>query len=73
MNQSYFQSVINDREREVVKHVGDNRIYKHHKKSIEKRQGAAEKGMNGLSSWIWMIAKRLKGVFRISEESDVKV
>jgi hypothetical protein len=72
MNQSYYQSVIDDREREVVKNVEEKHIYRHFRESIAKRQDASEKGKNILSSWIWMIAKRLVGVFQVNDKSNVK-
>ena len=63
MDQLYLQSVIKDREREVEKHVEDNRIYRHFRDSIAERQDASEKGMNVLSLLWLTVINLLSGIF----------
>ena len=70
MDQLFIQTVINDREREVVKHVEDNQIYKQLRESAAERQDATEKGMNVLSLLWLTVTKHLRGVFAsIPEDS----
>ena len=73
MNESYIRSVIKDREREVYKIVEDNRINNHYRDSASSQLESARQGKNVLSSWFLIVAKRLKGVFEISNKGDVKV
>ena len=73
MNQLYIQSVIDDREREVGKAMEINRFHRHNRGFVTSQPDAAEKGKNILSSWIWMIANRLVGVFQVDDKSNAKV
>lgn len=73
MDQLFIQTVINDREREVVKHVEDNQIYKQLRESAAERQDATEKGMNVLSSLWLTITKYLRGVFASIPEDSLEV
>ncbi len=73
MDQLFIQTVINDREREVVKHVEDNQIYKQLRESAAERQDATEKGMNVLSSLWLTVTKHLRGVSASIPEDSVEV
>ena len=73
MNEHYFQSVIDDRKKEVSKIVEDNQIYSHLRGSATNQRESDEKGKNVLSSWLLRVAKRLKGVFTINNKGSVKV
>ena len=73
MNEHYFQSVIDDRKKEVSKIVEDNQIYSHLRDSATNQRESAEQGKNVLSSWLLRVAKRLKGVYTINNKGSVKV
>ena len=63
MDQLYIESVIKDRERQVEKHVEENRTYRHFRDSIAERQDASEKGMNVLSLLWLTVINFLSGIF----------
>jgi hypothetical protein len=73
MNQLYIHSVIKVREWDKTKSVEYNRIHHHDTEPSRKQLESTEKGKNVLSSWFLMIAYRLKGVFQISNKSEVNV
>lgn len=73
MNDLYFRSVIEDREREVSKYVEINRIHRHYRDSDRSQLESAGQGKNVLSSWFWVVTKRLKGVLAINNKDGVKV
>jgi hypothetical protein len=73
MNESYMRSVIKDREREVSKYVEYNQIHRLMRDSTTNQLESSGQWKNVLSSWFLIVAKRLKGVFEISNKGDVKV
>jgi hypothetical protein len=73
MDQLFIQTVINDREREVVKHVEDNQIYKQLRESVAEKQDVTEKSMNFLSSLWLTVTKHLRGVSASIPEDSVEV
>jgi hypothetical protein len=73
MDQLFIQTVINDREREVVKHVEDNQIYKQLRESAAEKQDVTEKSMNFLSSLWLTVTKHLRGVSASIPEDSVEV
>lgn len=73
MNDSYFRSVIKDRERDVSKYVEYNRIHRHYRDSVRSQLESTGQGKNVLSSWFWAVAKRLKGVVAINNKDGVKI
>ena len=73
MNQLYIHSVIKVREWDKTKSIEYNRIRHHDTDPARKQLESTEQGKNVLSSWFLMIANRLKGVFQISNKSEVNV
>jgi hypothetical protein len=73
MDQLFIQTVINDREREVVKHVEDNQIYKQLRESAAEKQDVTEKSMNFLSSLWLTVTKHLRGVSASIPEDSLEV
>jgi len=73
MDELYMQSVIQDRQKEVNKIVEYNRIHRHYRDSARSQVESAGQGKNVLSSWFWVVAKRLKGVLAINNKDGVKV
>ena len=73
MDQLYIQTIINDREREVVKHVEDNQIYKQLQESVAERQDVTEKSRNFLSLLWLTVTKYLRGVFASIPEDSLEV
>jgi len=73
MNESYFQSVIDDREREVSKYVQYNQTHRNLGNSISSQRDSVEQGKNGLILRLLVVAKRLKSYFAITAEDHVKV
>jgi hypothetical protein len=62
----------NKYERDVSTYSQYNQINRHEKDSARSQNESIGLGKNVLSSWFLMGAKRLKGVFQISNKSDVK-
>ena len=73
MDQLFIQTVINDREREVVKHVEDNQIYKQLRESVAEKQDVTEKSMNFLSLLWLTVTKHLRGVSASIPEDSLEV
>jgi hypothetical protein len=73
MDQLFIQTVINDREREVVKHVEDNQIYKQLRESAAEKQDVTEKSMNFLSSLWLTVTKHLRGVSASIPEDSLEI
>jgi hypothetical protein len=73
MDQLFIQTVINDREREVVKHVEDNQIYKQLRESVAENQDVTEKSMNFLSLLWLKVTKHLRGVSASIPEDSLEV
>jgi len=73
MDQLYIQTVIDDREREVVKHVEDNQIYKQLRESAAEKQDVTEKSMNFLSLLWLTVTKHLRGVSASIPEDSLEV
>lgn len=73
MNGLYFQSVIEDRQREVNKIVEYNQFHSHLKDSAASQRVSDKKGKNVLSLWLLVVAKRFKGVFATNNKGSVKV
>ena len=73
MDQLFIQTVINDREREVVKHVEDNQIYKQLRESAAEKQDVTEKSMNFLSLLWLTVTKHLRGVSASISEDSLEV
>jgi hypothetical protein len=73
MDQLFIQTVINDREREVVKHVEDNQIYKQLRESAAEKQDVTEKSMNFLSLLWLTVTKHFRGVSASIPEDSLEV
>ena len=72
MNESYFQSAIDDRKREVSKIVADNRIYNHLEDSNVDERNSAKNSKNTMILWLLMIVKWIKGVSAVTTEGSLK-
>jgi hypothetical protein len=72
MDESYFQSAIEDRKREVSKIVEDNQIYKHLEGSTADQRVTAKDRKNSMIFLLLMVAKWIKGVYSFTKEGDIK-
>lgn len=73
INGLYFQSVIEDRKREVSKIGENNQLYRQLRDSTTSQRVSDEQGKNMLNLWLLMVAKRIKGVFAVNNKDSVKV
>jgi len=73
MNGLYFQSVIEDRMRDVSKNVEVNRIYRQMRGSDTSQGEVTQQGESKLRFWMMRVGKRIKGVFEINNKGSVKV
>jgi hypothetical protein len=72
MDESYFQSAIEDRKREVSKIVEDNQIYKHLGDTTTDQLESTKNNKNTMILWLMMVAKWIKGVYTVTIEGDIK-
>jgi hypothetical protein len=66
MNENYIKSVINDREREIIKIVEDNRTKRDFKDSARTHLESGEQDKNVLIFWFLVFTKWFKSVFAVN-------
>ena len=72
MNESYFQSTIEDRKREVSKIVTDNQINKHLEDSTPNQRESNKHNKKTLVLWLMVVARWIKNVYTFPGEGNIK-
>ncbi len=72
MNQLFYEAILKEKEREVAKYVEYNRIKRLYRDSARSQPESTQKDKNVISSWLLMVAKRIKGVFEFNTKDCVK-
>ena len=73
MHESYFQSVIEDRQREVSNVVKDNQPHSHLQDSASNKPGSPAQSKSILNLSVLLIGKRLEGIFTIYNKRSLIV
>jgi hypothetical protein len=72
MNEYFYKSVIEDRQREVHKIVQDNQINRHYWDAASSQLESTGQVKNALGSWLLIVAKRIKSIFAIANKGSIK-
>lgn len=68
MNESFYNTVIADRKREVSRLVKENQILKHMRESNERKQDDLQQTEHMLNRWRATAVRMLKGIYALINE-----